>query len=161
MTHTEPLLDRQPSPLPAIWTAFHVKRRLVEAFETELRLPEPRRPGAGRSTWPTMYREFSDIVGWAPEAREAEWASWARARGVHPYEYTRMEEALGWLDMLRRDHAGEANCLRIWAAATACGRPLRKVLKRRGLAKTMFYDRARDGAERIADDLNRHGVAVR
>ena len=156
-------LDPAPSAPPATWTAAHVKDRLRDACAIERRQPEPRlpRPRAVRSTWPTAYREFSDLVGWASEAREAELAAWARSRGgVFGYEISLMEEAFGWLALLAR-HPVERQCLEAWARAGSSRVKLRKVMRHMSIPKTTFYRRVEDGAGRIADHLNRHGVAVR
>ena len=79
-----------------------VKLRLVEAFEIEAKLPEVRGPkrNAG-SAWPTMTREFEDIVGWSDERRQDVWQDWERAKGAFPQEVTRMDEAMLWLEILK------------------------------------------------------------
>src|SRR6476646_6315524 len=83
------------SPPETAWP--RVKQRLREAFATERRLPDADHPRGLASAWPASPAyEFRDLVNW-PDARERVWQSWARAKGVYPYEVSRMEEALGWL----------------------------------------------------------------
>ncbi len=143
------------------WDGELIRARLVEAFEIEARIPDgkgPRRSSA--SAWPTMAREFGDIVGWATEAREDWWIQAARAKGVHAYEATRMYEALDWLTLLK-DRPEEQKMLHAWAATRALRRSLKKVCKIKGWDKQTFYRRRNDGSARIADELNRKAVAVR
>ena len=93
------MLDRPALHHAATWSPDLVRARLVEAFEIEARLPEPKGPSRGNaSAWPTMSREFEDLVGWSTEAREEYWHHMARAKGVHPYEVTRRDEAMAWLE---------------------------------------------------------------
>ena len=155
-------IDRPTLPHAATWSAVLVQSRLVEAYETERKLPASMRPSRGNaSAWPTMSREFTDLVGWSDEARQAVWEDWMRAKGAHPYEVSRMDEALLWLQILA-DHPGEQRCLEAWAKVKANRLSLRKMVKRKpGWTRNTLYRRRDQGAARIADYLNRHGVAVR
>ena len=94
-------IDRLTTHYATRWSADLVKLRLVEAFEIEAKLPEvgPKR-NAG-SAWPTMTREFEDIVGWSDERRQDVWQDWERAKGAFPQEVTRMDEAMLWLEILK------------------------------------------------------------
>ena len=89
-------LDRPATYQASTWSPGLVRARLVEAFRIEARLPEPKGPRRNAGSWPMMSREFEDLVGWSDEAREAVWGDWARAKGAHAWEVTRMEEAIGW-----------------------------------------------------------------
>jgi hypothetical protein len=155
-------LDRDPArPPPIRWTPVHVRERLVEAFAIERRLPLARYGASGgRSTWPAMHHEFTDLIGWSDEARQAVWADWSRAKGAFPFEVSRMEEAFDWLPLLD-DHIGERRCLAAWALLSARRQSLRRILQRKGWSRATFYRRVDSGAWRIADRLNAHGVAVR
>jgi hypothetical protein len=155
-----PALDRDArTPPPAVWTPADVLGRLLEAYEIERRLPGPRRQNAPRgSSWPAITHEFADLAGWGDEAREAVWADWARARGAHAYEVTRMEEAIGWLRVL---DVGESRALEAWARAMATGASLRKVLVRLGYSRATLYRRRDEGAKRLARWLNERGSAPR
>ncbi len=95
-------IDRLTTHYATRWSADLVKLRLVEAFEIEAKLPEVRGPkrNAG-SAWPTMTREFEDIVGWSDERRQDVWQDWERAKGAFPQEVTRMDEAMLWLEILK------------------------------------------------------------
>jgi len=154
-------LDRPLAHHAATWSPDLVRARLVEAFEIEARLPEPKGPSRGNaSAWPTMSREFEDLVGWSTEAREEYWHHMARAKGVHPYEVTRRDEAMAWLALLAA-WPGEQRCLHAWAATTANRRSLARVMRIKGWRKGTFYRRVKAGSARIADSLNGKGVAVR
>jgi hypothetical protein len=142
------------------WTGELIRARLIEAFEVEAKLPGPRGNRGSSSSWPTMEREFSDLVGWSDEARAEVWLQWARAKGAHPWEVTRMGEALDWLPILK-DHRQEQQMLHAWANTKALRRSLTKVCRLKGWDKQTFYRRLNAGSERIADELNRKGVAVR
>ncbi|HEX3412842.1 MAG TPA: DUF6362 family protein [Stellaceae bacterium] len=157
-----PALDRDArTPPPAVWAPADVLGRLLEAYEIEGRLPAPRRQSAPRgSSWPAITHEFADLAGWGDEAREAVWADWARARGAHPYEVTRMEEAMSWLRVLD-DAIGERRAVEGWARAMATGASLRKVLARLGCSRATFYRRRDEGAKRLAAWLNDRGAALR
>ena len=107
-----------------------------------------------------MAREFEDIVGWATEAREEWWIQAAWAKGAHPYEVSRMYEALACMALLH-DRPEEQKMLHAWAATRALRRSLAKVCRIKGWDKQTFYRRRNDGSARIASELNRKGVAVR
>jgi Domain of unknown function (DUF6362) len=155
-------LDRPAYHQAARWTAGLVMLRLVEAFEIEAKLPGPRGNRGAASAWPTTEREFEDLIGWSDEARQAVWEDWERAKGAHPYEVTRMEEALAWLPLLK-DQPGEQRCLVAWAKLKAKPRraSLRRLMRRTGWSRSTFHRRRDSGAARIADHLNSRGVAVR
>ena len=142
------------------WSGELIRARLVEAFEIEAKLQGPRGNRAAASAWPTMYREFDDVVGWADEARAEVWLQWERAKGAHPYEVSRMWEALDWLALLK-DHPDEQTRLHVWAATRALRRSLTKVCRLKGWPKQTFYQKLKHGSERIASELIRKGVAVR
>ena len=78
------------------WTPEIVEERLVEAVAVLRRLPAERGQGYF-STWPTMFVEFSDLVGQTPEPMRLPPPS-AAAIG-------RMEETLNWSVWLEPDDA--------------------------------------------------------
>jgi Domain of unknown function (DUF6362) len=142
---------------PAQWSGLWVRVRLVEAYATERRLPGRR--GNGGNGWPAVVYEFADIVGW-DDARERVWEAWENTRGgVFASEIARMEQAHDWLALLR-DHPIDRMCLASWAAMIAYRRSLRRVLKRRGWARSTFYRHAMHGSILIARFLNHDGVEV-
>ena len=69
------------------WTPEMVEERLVEAAAVLRRLPAERGQGYF-STWPTMFVEFSDLVGQTPEPM--------RLPPPSPTSIDRMEETLAW-----------------------------------------------------------------
>jgi hypothetical protein len=142
----------------AIWSAKLVQGRLVEAFTIERRMPGQRFTTIANYSWPvTPLHEFTDVLHW-DDARERVWQSWAKAKGAHPYEVTRMEEAIDWLRLLPD---GERRCLAAWALASACGMSLRTILAKRKWSRTTFYRKVDQASCRIADRLNAQGVVVR
>jgi hypothetical protein len=154
-------LDRPLTFTATRWSRDLVQLRLVEAFEIDARIPDSRGPRrSSASAWPTMYREFEDMVGWSDEARAEWWTAAARAKGVFSYEVTRMEEALAWLAWLA-EHPGEQRCLHAWAFTRARRRSLMKLCRTAGWDKQTFYRRLNTGAIRIAERLNKNAVAVR
>jgi hypothetical protein len=142
---------------PAIWTADHVRQRLVEAFVTERRMPGQYFTKIA-SAWPaTPLHTFTDMLHW-DDARERVWQSWERAKGAMPDEVSRMEEAMDWLLWLPTD---ERQCLEDWCKCEAFDVLVSKVIRKHGFKKTTFYRKRDDGSNRIADRLNRQGVVVR
>ena len=73
------------------WTPEMVEERLIEAASVLRRLPAPRKQGYF-STWPTMFVEFSDLVGQTPEPM--------RLPPPSPAAIDRMETTLGWMPWL-------------------------------------------------------------
>ena len=69
------------------WTPEMVEERLIEAASVLRRLPAPRKQGYF-STWPTMFVEFSDLIGQTPEPMRPPPPSAAAI--------SRMEATLGW-----------------------------------------------------------------
>lgn len=155
-------LDRPTHHRGARWSAGLVMLRLVEAFEVEAKLPGVRGNHGSGNAWPAMAREFEDLIGWSDEARTAVWEDWQRAKGAFPYEVTRYEEAVAWLQLLA-EQPGEQRCLVAWAKLKARPRraSLRKLMRRTGWSRSTFHRRRDSGAARIADWLNSRGVAVR
>lgn len=152
-----PTLD-QPSTArpPATWTGELVRQRLVEAFRVDRRLP-----GAGMrrqgSAWPTTpLHTWQDKVHW-DDARERIWHDWENAKGAYPVEVSMMEEALDWL---RYVPLVERRVLEAWAAATAKGLNVRRMIRGRW-APTTFYRQRDSASARIAERLNKQGVQVR
>jgi len=155
-----PALDqvRQPAPLPVAWTAEVVRERIVEAFEIEKRMPGERRFASLASSWPaTPVHSFADRVGW-DDARQRVWESWERAKGAHPSEVSRMEQALLWLEWLP---INDRRCLAAWALAVSGNRSVSAILVKRRMSRTTFYRNRDRAAQRIADRLNKDGVQVR
>ena len=91
-------------------------------------------------------------------------ASWraSTSGGALPYEVSRMEEALSWPGtILANEHAVEAKTLLAWAFCVAYGKPLRRMLRKRGWSRSTFYRCVDSGSKRIADYLNQRSVTVR
>ena len=78
------------------WTPSLIEERFVEAADVMKRLPGIRVPGHF-NTWPTMLREFADLVGQEPRPMRLPPPSAAAI--------TRMEETLSWLRWLERPDA--------------------------------------------------------
>ena len=68
---------------------------------------------------------------------------WARDGGATSVEVSRMEEALGWPGAILANgsdrYAVEARCLLAWAFHVAYGKPLRRLMQRRGWSRSTFY----------------------
>ena len=145
----------------ATWTGELVKRRLIEAFTTELKLPADRHFIKIKTAWlmQTIY-EFHEMVGWDEgETRARNWQSWENAKGAFPFEVSRMEETFDWLRYIAKD---ERDCLEAWARGAVKGTPVRKILRKHGgWTKTTFYRSIDKAVQRIAARLNSEGVQVR
>ena len=154
MTALDQRTDRQ----PATWTGAIVRQRLVEAFEIDRRLPKERSRSTG-STWPAKpIHEFADLVYWNEgEQRERVWESWERSAGVSPQEITRWEETFAWL---RWVPLTERRALEAWAAASARGLKVRRMIRGRWTPST-FYRQRDNASAMIADRLNKDGVQVK
>lgn len=154
-----PTLDHRTARTPATWSGKLVLARLVEAYAVLKRLPDRDRTRGLMSAWPaTPVHEFADVVNWE-DASARVWESWGRPSSASSLEVSRMEAALTWLGWLPE---GERRCLQILALASATRRmKVRKVLKARGIPSSTFYTKCNQGAARIADRLNRDGIAVR
>ena len=150
---------------PRTWTGEWVKHRMVEAFTIERRIPDKRvGPAIVKGAWATIDTTdtFADSVYQGELARENVWDKWARAGGALPYEVSRMEEALSWPgQVLANGHAVEGKVLLAWAFCVAYGKPLRRMLRKRGWSRSTFYRCVDSGSKRIADYLNQRSVTVR
>jgi hypothetical protein len=73
------------------WTPELVEERLVEAALVMKRLPSVRVPGYF-NTWPSIVREFADLVGQEPPR--------LRLPPPAPDSISLMEETIGWLHWL-------------------------------------------------------------
>jgi hypothetical protein len=145
---------------PPQWSSVWVKRRLVEAYSVERRLPQARRRMLIASAWPPMATEFADIVGRADDDRKERFHAWEYARlGVSAQDLGRMEQAHDWLAILA-PYPEERLCLIQWAAALAYGRSLRRLLLQRRWSRSTFYRYATAGAYVVAIELNRRELPV-
>ena len=138
---------------------------MVEAFTIERRIPDKRvGPAIVKGAWARIATTdtFAEAVGQGELARENVWDRWARAGGALPYGVSRMEEALSWPgQVLSNGHAAEGKALLAWAFCVGCGRPVRRLLRKRGWSRSTFYRTVDSGSARIADHLNARTVAVR
>jgi hypothetical protein len=144
-------------PAPARWSGQWVRRRLIEAYAIERRLPGER--GHNGTAWPAILYEFADVVAW-DDARERVLDAWANTRGsVFAREIARMDEAQAWLYLLA-ERPIERQCLAIWASAVAYRRSVSRLLASRRWARATFYRRVCNGSILIARHLGRNGVPV-
>jgi hypothetical protein len=106
-------------------TPSQIEARFVEAGDVMKRLPGIRVPGYF-NTWPTMLREFADLVGQEP----------ARMRRPPPAPdaISRMEEALDWLRWLEPQDAKI-----VWLRAS--GDRWKVICGKVGLSRTAANDR--------------------
>ena len=140
---------------------------MVEAFTIERRIPD-KRVGPGhrqrRVGEDRHHRQLCRRVSHQGElAREHVWDKWARAGGALPYEVSRMEEALilAGRRFSANGHAAEGKALLAWAFCVGYGRPLRRLLRKRGWSRSTFYRAVDSGSARIAAYLNARGATVR
>ena len=126
------------------WTPSLVEERFVEAASVMKRLPGVRVPGYF-NTWPSMMREFADLVGQEPCPM--------RLPPPSAGAITRMEETLDWLRWLDADDArivwmratGErwkAICWKVGVARHGC----QPALALRALRRRLEAQRARTTA---------------
>ena len=106
-------------------TPSEIEARFVEAGDVMKRLPGVRVPGYF-NTWPTMMREFSDLVGQEPVRM--------RRPPPPPDAISRMEEALDWLRWLEPQDAKI-----LWSRAS--GDSWKMVCRKVGLSRNMANER--------------------
>ena len=140
--------------LPKAWTGDHVGKRLVEAFQTLLRMPGQVTPREFGNSMPAYLREWSDMVGWIELPR-----THMPRLGVTTAQLVRMEEALGWLQFIRDDLviAKAVGLAALWEAQR---RRVRRELRQMNLPAATFYKRRRTGLYAIAVRLVHEGVRV-
>lgn len=150
--------------LPRTWTPEHVHARLVEAFKVVVWTPDTTLGmlAGERSAWPTVLREFSDLVD--GDAREQARKDWVRNRITPgPLDLSKMREAFEWpLRYLRGADPMQGDALllhtcciaRRWSIAEALrernsvAAKLVEILRRRNAAaRKIIQDRV---SERIA-----------
>lgn len=154
-----------PDVVPAVWTAEHVGRRLVEAMRTLDRLPRPKGPRAPGNHWPQHRLEWADQLAQS-ELPEAERRERAAARlselALRPSgaEIDRMDRALDWLRTLRARDPDLALIATLWAHRMAKGRSLRRLCRERGWTPQTFYNRRTRALGAIAVALAARGEAV-
>lgn len=128
--------------VPTRWTAYHVAKRLLDAYravEVSTRVPAPKAFGAA---WPEMRREWADLLD--ADARRNHAADFestvARARArPNSIEIEKAEEAILWPATFLDPDSPECDALNLWTLASATGRDVSKVLaKRRARADAMI-----------------------
>ena len=120
------------------WTPVMIEERLMEAATVLRRLPSVRMQGYF-STWPSMFVEFSDLVGQTPEPM--------RLPPPSASAISRMEAMLPWLTWLEPEDAKL-----VWARAE--GTPWKPICWRFGIARATAHRRWQYGLSLIAWRLN-------
>jgi hypothetical protein len=145
---------------PSRWTAELVKQRMFDAFAIERRMPGQALHRT-QSAWPGQaVHGFEDMVHWdAGEASARVLERWEAARGASARDVSLMEEAWTWLPWL--NDLEERIYLQAWAFSAAYGRNMTAIRRKRRISKTTFYNKVKQGAQRIAGILNERGVGVR
>lgn len=155
---------RPDEPVPAIWTAGPVFRRLVEAYDTLRRQPGGLlRPGEdGAATYAPPIRSFSDALGAEPTRDPTKWhESFYRLAPAAAAAVDRMEECWGWPLRYLSDQPGASRVMLEMARAEALGMPYTKLIRlKRWAARTAHRKRA-IGISLIASGLNADRVPVR
>jgi hypothetical protein len=107
------------------WTPSMVEERFVDAADVMKRLPGVRVPGHF-NTWPTIFREFADLVGHEPPR--------LRRPPPSPTAISRMEETLAWLAWLE-----PADAKIVWLRAN--GERWKTICWKVGLARAAANER--------------------
>ncbi|UYO50311.1 hypothetical protein KQX64_06975 [Rhodopseudomonas palustris] len=137
--------------VPSHWIGSHAGKRLADAYRT-LAIVPMKSIGAGSSFWPDYARDEMPKLEDGEQPRKVQRAT--------PAEISRMEEAIGWAARYLRDDADDAprRIVQIVAIATAFGRDLDQVCKRRRWYMPTVLRKNRRGLQLIAEGLNRDGV---
>jgi len=124
-------------PIPERWTAEHVGRRLVDAFNILHRMPPLPRPSNPGNAMPDVVRDVDDVRAKSAEDR---WEELMRLseRPTH-LEITRMEGALEWLRQLKAHDSGMALQLMHWANQIARHRSIRRLCIQQRWCPSVFY----------------------
>lgn len=150
--------------VPLSWTPDHVARRLVEAFTTLDRMPQPRGPRPPGQHWPHHKVEWADQLAQAelPESERRERMAIRNQALLRPTgaELARMDLALDWLRDLRAADSGLALVTSLWAMRAARRRSVRKLCREKGWAPATFYKLRAKALDWIAAELNGRGAAV-
>jgi hypothetical protein len=164
--------------IPAIWTPEHVTYRLVEVFDVLRRTPMRYLPKVYGNAWPTMVREYSDMVdteklaealvtGQTVTARGMVQDAEAEARRIAeqeaaeeverkskiplPDEVSRAEEAMCWSMTYLQRRPMQADGLQAWAFCTAGNIPIDVFLRARtAIADAMVHRRKWDSLRNSA-----------
>ena len=149
---------------PERWTPEHVALRLVEAFRTLDRMPRVKGPRQAGNHWPQHRLEWADQLAQAelPAAERRERADRQHLLALRPdgVAITRMDTALEWLRDLRAIDSGLALVTSFWALRAARRRSVRALCREKGWVPATFYKLRGRALARLADELNRRGVAV-
>jgi hypothetical protein len=150
--------------VPLAWDGPHVGLRLTEAFGTLAFMPGLRlRQPSGY--WPAYEYEWEDLLAQrASDAASIEDAANQRNRTrIQPsaQEISRMETALCWAGRYIAGNDTEtAQIVQATAYAYASERDSAYVARRLRIGQERVRIKNRDGLERIAAGLRRHGVRV-
>lgn len=115
---------------PTEWTVELVAHRMVEAFETLMRMPSGIGPRMDANGWPAMLQEFSDLVD--EEAMTDARAAFARDRSRPSAErIARMDEALSWSMRFGTGEPLACDAVQLWAFCKAGRFSIAGILRRR------------------------------
>lgn len=122
------------------WTSDDVKARLKEAVRTmrSLRV-EGLKPAGYRGWWPDIVHDEHEAYGWEPAAYKPDPPT--------PNEITKMDETLGWLRWLDKDHVTV-----LWMHAEGADRT--DIQINVGVTRTKLWQMWKSGLEAIVYKLN-------
>jgi hypothetical protein len=132
--------------LPSQWTPEHVVQRMIQAFEVLARMPGRVGPMSKSGHWPSILREFADLVDAQSTTNKAAefWAG--RGDRVSSIEASMMDEALAWPMVHLAGLPLMADALTLHCWCQAAGREIEPLLRRRRI-------RADSKAKRMASEL--------
>lgn len=145
---------------PTRWTREIVAARVVEAcIVISATTPPERSPGNG---WPSIVRDFQDMIGRGDEARSEVWDRWARSRPSYDADtMSRAEEAAGWPLRYLSGQDGAARVLMAWATRKAYGKPFAPVAKRKGWAMATVKRKRTAALDAITGGVSTSRVPIR
>lgn len=143
--------------LPSTWSPEHVMARMVEAFETLFRAGGTIGPQAFGSNWPSIVREFAELIDAQAYAEHQREGGKVRLRPTVE-DISRMEEALAWPVLYLSDIAIAADALNLWAACKARETSIKAVLRLRN-QEAVRVACLREKDENAKRDAERKAVA--
>ena len=120
--------------LPTRWTAYHVAKRLFDAYGVVEQITQTPGPRAFGTAWPAMLREWQDLIdadAWKNHGDEYR-AGVSRRRGrPEPVEIDMADEAVRWPGLHLRCDDPRHDALTLWVLASVKGFNVSKALARR------------------------------
>lgn len=145
-----------------MWTEELVQQRILEAYETMMRLPpvpKPRQPGNSAIPYARMLEMDPDMI-YIRSADDIRDDNSYQKRPPTAAMIRRGDEVTVWLLDFLKDRQGWAVCIKGWAKCALYKKSFSKWCKKNRISRATAYRKIEQASKYVTEILNERGVAV-